>query len=108
MQELLLLLFLFFLYNQLKNGPENPVELEAPSGSQGSVYISNIYFQRVVRTSEDGQVRVDERVGGGLDVCEVRSISFSLLPSGLNEEKWVFTEEGKIQNVGNGMFLRSV
>ena len=71
MQELLLLLVLFFLYNQLKNGPDNPVELEAPAGSQDSVYISNRYFQKVVRTSEDGRVKVDERVGGGLDMCEV-------------------------------------
>ena len=71
MQELLLLLVLFFLYNQLKNGPDNPVELEPLSGSQGSVYISNRYFQKVVRTSEDGRVKVDERVGGGLDMCEV-------------------------------------
>ena len=71
MQEVLLLLVLFFLYNQLKNGPENPVELEAPAESQGTVYISNRYFQKVVRTTEDGRVKVDERVGGGLDMCEV-------------------------------------
>ena len=64
MQELLVLLVLFFLYNHLRNPPDPPVEVEQLLSSGGQVYITNRYFQRVIRAHQDGKVRVAVRVGG--------------------------------------------
>ena len=64
MQELLVLLVLFFLYNHLKNPPDPPVEVEQLLSTGGQVYITNRYFQRVIRTHQDGKLQVAERVGG--------------------------------------------
>ena len=64
MQELLVLLVLFFLYNHLRNPPDPPVEVEQVLSSGGQVYITNRYFQRVIRAHQDGKLRVAERVGG--------------------------------------------
>ena len=70
MQELLVLLVLFFLYNHLKKNPDPPVEVEQglSSGGQvytgGQVYITDRYFQRVIRAHQDGKLQVAERVGG--------------------------------------------
>merc|ERR1712038_410161 len=85
MQDLLLLLALFFFYHNLQPGREETVLVESEAAP---VLITNRYFQWVVRPSAPNGLIIAERVGG------------------LDEEQWIFSDDGKIQNVGTGKFLR--
>ena len=104
MQDLLLLLALFFLYHNLQPGREETVLVESEAAP---VLITNRYFQWVVRPSAPNGLIIAERVGGRLR-NEYFQTPFLLLNNylGLDEEQWIFSDDGKIQNVGTGKFLR--
>ena len=99
MQDLLLLLALFFLYHRLQPGGQQA----GLADSSEEVMITNRYFQWVIQVQPSHGLTVAERIGGRPRTEYFQSPFLPYL--GLNEEKWIFTDDGKIQNVGSGKFL---
>ena len=103
MQDLLLLLVLFFLYHRLQPEGEPAGLADSTEEDEEQVMITNRYFQWVLRSQGSHGLTIAERIGGRLRTKYFQIPFLQYL--GLNEEKWIFTEDGKIQNVGSGKFL---
>ena len=67
--------------------------------------ITNRYFQWVLRSQGSHGLTIAERIGGRLRTKYFQIPLVFRQYLGLNSEKWIFTDDGKIQNVGSGKFL---